>query len=80
MVRSGRERCKREGIYVCIELIHFVVQQKQHNAVKQLYFNKKIIIKLTQNHKTQRDVLRGWADSFSLTVKVFSRQFIFLLS
>ena len=28
MTRSGGERCKREGTYVCIELIHCVVQQK----------------------------------------------------
>ena len=29
------------GICVCIQLIHFVVQQK-HNIVKQLYSNKDV--------------------------------------
>ena len=28
MVRGREKRSKREGIYVCIQLIHFLVQQK----------------------------------------------------
>ena len=32
-------RLKREGIYVYIQLIHVVVQQKLTNIVKQLYSN-----------------------------------------
>jgi len=35
-------RIKREGISVYIWLIHFVVQQKLLNIVKQFYYNKKI--------------------------------------
>ena len=35
-------RIKREGISVYIWLIHFVVQQKLLNIVKQFYCNKKI--------------------------------------
>ena len=31
---------KREGIYVHIQLIHFFVQQNEHNIVKQIYLNK----------------------------------------
>ena len=32
-------RSKREGIYVYVWLIHFLVQQK-HNIIKQLYSTK----------------------------------------
>ena len=42
------ERFKREGVYVYIQLIHFVVQQRlMQSTVKQLYCNKnlKIVIK-----------------------------------
>ena len=34
---KGAERLKREGIYVYIQLIHFIVQQNQHNILKQLH-------------------------------------------
>ena len=30
------------GIYVCIWLIYFVVQQKLHNIMKQLYSSKDV--------------------------------------
>ena len=32
-------------IYICIQLIHFAVQQKPHNIVKQQYANKKLTVK-----------------------------------
>ena len=35
-----RRKSKREGVYVNIELIHFTLQQKLTNIVKQLYSNK----------------------------------------
>ena len=35
-------RFKREEIYVYIGLIHFIVQQKLTNTIKQLYANKKV--------------------------------------
>ena len=38
------------GIYVCIWLIHFVIQQK-HNTVKQLYSNKDVKKRKKPSHK-----------------------------
>ena len=43
-------RFKREGIYVDIQLIHFVVQQK-NNMVKQSYYNEKLKLKKIKVHK-----------------------------
>ena len=43
-------RFKREGIYVDIQLIHFVVQQK-NNMVKQSYSNEKLKLKKIKVHK-----------------------------
>ena len=43
-------RFKREGIYVYIQLIHFVVQQK-NNMVKQSYSNEKLKLKKIKVHK-----------------------------
>ena len=37
----SHQQSKREGIYVYIELIHFIVQQKLTNIVEQLYPNLK---------------------------------------
>ena len=34
-----RRWLKREGIYVYLWLIHFVVQWNQHNILKQLSYN-----------------------------------------
>ena len=34
-------RCKREGLYVCLQLIHFIVQQKLTQHCKKKCFNKK---------------------------------------
>ena len=48
---DGRGRSKREGMCVCIRLIHFAVQQKlTHNIVKQLCSNKKKKKRNTYNH------------------------------
>ena len=38
------------GIYICMQLIHFVVQQKLHNTVKQLYSNKDVKKKRKPSH------------------------------
>ena len=44
---AGREAQERGdmGIYVCIWLIHFVVQQKVNSIVKELYSNKDLLKK-----------------------------------
>ena len=34
------QRHKNEGLHVCMELIHFIVQQKLTNTVKQFYSYK----------------------------------------
>ena len=38
-------KSEEEGIYVYIELIHFAVHQKLKTIIKQLYSNKKILMK-----------------------------------
>ena len=43
-------RFKREGIYVYIQLIHFVLQHK-NNMVKQSYSNEKLKLKKIKVHK-----------------------------
>ena len=45
MGRDLGGRFKREGIYAYLWLIHVEVDRKQHNSVKQLSFNKKLILK-----------------------------------
>ena len=45
------KRAKGEGIYVHVQLIHFAVQQNQHDIVKQLHTNKSILEKETTKEK-----------------------------
>ena len=65
---------------MCIELIHFVVQQKQHNVVKQLYFNKKKNNKIDIEPKNpKRCSKRVGRQFFSYSKSLFTKVYIFII-
>ena len=56
--RVGR-RSKREGIYVYIQLIYFVVQQKLTQHCKAIMFQYKINLIAKRKRKKKRTVVPG---------------------